>query len=43
VLPVELVWTPKLNGLPGEYRAGYYYSSAKARTSTRTATASLPP
>ena len=30
VLPVELVWTPKLNGLPGEYRAGYYYSSAKA-------------
>ena len=30
VLPVELVWTPKINGLPGEYRAGYYYSSAKA-------------
>ena len=30
VLPVELVWTPKLNGLPGEYRAGYYYSSASA-------------
>ena len=30
VLPVELVWTPKLNGLPGEYRAGYYYSSANA-------------
>ena len=30
VLPVELVWTPTLNGLPGEYRAGYYYSSAKA-------------
>ncbi|MDD2051720.1 carbohydrate porin [Pseudomonas putida] len=30
VLPVELVWTPTFNGLPGEYRAGYYYSSAKA-------------
>lgn len=30
LLPVELVWTPKLNGLAGEYRAGYYYSSAKA-------------
>ena len=30
VLPVELVWTPKINWLPGEYRAGYYYSSAKA-------------
>jgi porin len=30
ILPVELVWSPKLNGLPGEYRAGYYYSSANA-------------
>ncbi|WP_139811675.1 carbohydrate porin, partial [Mycobacterium avium] len=30
LLPVELVWTPTLNGLPGEYSAGYYYSSAKA-------------
>ena len=30
ILPVELVWTPKPNGLPGEYRAGYYYSNAKA-------------
>lgn len=30
ILPVELVWTPKFNGLPGEYRAGYYYSNAKA-------------
>jgi porin len=30
ILPVELVWTPKLNDLPGEYRAGYYYSSANA-------------
>ena len=28
VVPVELVWTPKVGGLPGEYRAGYYYSSA---------------
>ena len=31
VLPVELVWTPALNSLPGEYRAGYYYSNANAR------------
>lgn len=30
VMPVELVWQPRLNGLPGEYRAGYYYSSASA-------------
>lgn len=30
ILPVELVWTPKFNGLPGEYRAGYYYSNADA-------------
>ena len=30
VLPVELVWSPKVNGLPGEYRAGYYYSTADA-------------
>ncbi len=28
VLPVELVWSPKVNDLPGEYRAGYYYSTA---------------
>jgi porin len=28
VLPVELVWAPKVNGLPGEYRLGYYYSTA---------------
>ncbi|MFK3797765.1 carbohydrate porin [Pseudomonas sp. NPDC088444] len=28
VLPVELVWSPKVNGLPGEYRLGYYYSTA---------------
>ncbi|WDY56811.1 carbohydrate porin [Pseudomonas sp. PSKL.D1] len=31
VLPVELVWQPRLNGLPGEYRAGYYYSTADAK------------
>jgi porin len=30
LLPVELVWTPRLNGLPGEYRVGYYKSSANA-------------
>ncbi|WP_437882421.1 carbohydrate porin [Pseudomonas sp. LRF_L74] len=30
VIPVEVVWTPHLHELPGEYRAGYYYSSASA-------------
>ena len=30
VLPVELVWSPKVNGLPGEYRVGYYKSTADA-------------
>lgn len=30
ILPVEAVWSPKVNGLPGEYRLGYYYSTAKA-------------
>lgn len=30
VLPVEMVWSPKVNGLPGEYRVGYYYSTADA-------------
>ena len=30
ILPVELVWTPQVSGLPGEYRLGYYYSTAKA-------------
>ncbi|WP_455924497.1 carbohydrate porin [Pseudomonas putida] len=30
LIPVEVVWSPKVNGLPGEYRLGYYYSSAKA-------------
>jgi porin len=31
VVPVELVWTPTIDGLPGEYRAGYYYSSADSQ------------
>ncbi|MBV6286248.1 carbohydrate porin [Pseudomonas aegrilactucae] len=31
VLPLELVWSPAIDGLKGEYRAGYYYSSAKAQ------------
>ncbi|WP_349969834.1 carbohydrate porin [Pseudomonas caspiana] len=31
VLPVELVWSPKVDGLPGEYRAGYYYSTADSQ------------
>ncbi|HBP46823.1 porin [Pseudomonas sp. FSL R10-0056] len=30
VLPVELVWSPKVNDLPGEYRVGYYKSTAPA-------------
>ncbi|MBD1550958.1 porin [Pseudomonas sp. C2L12B] len=30
IFPVEAVWSPKVNGLPGEYRLGYYYSNAKA-------------
>ncbi|MBC3270653.1 MULTISPECIES: carbohydrate porin [unclassified Pseudomonas] len=30
VLPVELVWSPKVNSLPGEYRIGYYKSTADA-------------
>ncbi|WP_407315178.1 carbohydrate porin [Pseudomonas sp. nanlin1] len=30
ILPVELVWSPKVNSLPGEYRVGYYYSTASA-------------
>ncbi|OEY98226.1 porin [Acinetobacter qingfengensis] len=30
VIPVEVVWQPQaaINGLPGEYRVGYYYSTA---------------
>ncbi|MDF0731157.1 carbohydrate porin [Pseudomonas entomophila] len=31
LMPVELVWSPRVNGLEGEYRAGYYYSNAKAQ------------
>ena len=31
VMPVELVWSPRINDLKGEYRAGYYYSNAKAQ------------
>lgn len=27
-VPVELVWAPTVNKLPGEYRVGYYHSSA---------------
>lgn len=30
IIPVELVWSPKLNGLAGEYRFGYYKSTADA-------------
>lgn len=30
MFPVELVWSPAIRGLKGEYRAGYYYSNAKA-------------
>lgn len=32
MIPVEVVWTPKLGSekLSGEYRAGYYYSTADA-------------
>ncbi|ATO19677.1 carbohydrate porin [Acinetobacter sp. LoGeW2-3] len=32
IIPAEVVWTPKLGDqkLPGEYRAGYYYSTAEA-------------
>ncbi|WP_297845708.1 carbohydrate porin [Pseudomonas sp.] len=28
LFPVELVWAPKVNQLPGEYRIGYYHSTA---------------
>ena len=31
IMPIELVWSPRVNGLKGEYRAGYYYSNAKAQ------------
>ncbi len=32
IIPAEVVWTPKLGALslPGEYRFGYYYSTADA-------------
>jgi porin len=30
LIPVELVWTPKINQLPGEYRVGFYKSTATA-------------
>lgn len=28
LVPVELVWAPVINRLPGEYRIGYYHSTA---------------
>ncbi|MGE8624213.1 carbohydrate porin [Acinetobacter schindleri] len=33
IIPAEVVWTPKLGErkLPGEYRAGYYYSTADSK------------
>ena len=31
IMPIELVWSPRVNDLKGEYRAGYYYSNAKAQ------------
>jgi porin len=30
IIPVEVVWSPTVNQLPGEYRVGYYFSTAKA-------------
>ncbi|MNN07765.1 Porin B precursor [compost metagenome] len=30
LIPVELVWSPTVNALPGEYRLGYYKSTANA-------------
>lgn len=30
LVPVELVWSPNVNSLPGEYRLGWYYSSPSA-------------
>ena len=30
IIPVELVWKPTVNQLPGEYRVGAYYSTADA-------------
>jgi len=31
MFPMELVWSPAIRGLKGEYRAGYYYSNANAK------------
>ncbi|WP_028633272.1 carbohydrate porin [Pseudomonas parafulva] len=31
VMPIELVWSPRIQGLKGEYRAGYYYSNANTQ------------
>jgi len=31
LIPVELVWSPKIDGLAGEYRVGYYKSTANAK------------
>lgn len=31
LVPVELVWAPQIHSLPGEYRLGYYRSTADAR------------
>jgi porin len=37
-LPVELVWSPKVNSLPGEYRVGYYKAPPRP-TCVKTSTA----
>ena len=51
IIPAEVVWQPAVgvNKLPGEYRAGYYYSSADAtdiqnpkQTSHKQGAGSLP-
>ena len=34
-LPVELVWTPTVNRLPGQYSIGYYKSTADAKNTYR--------
>jgi porin len=30
LVPVEVVWSPSINSMPGEYRLGWYYSSPSA-------------
>lgn len=37
IIPAELVWTPNVGAekLPGEYRAGYYYSTVDAQEITQ--------